>query len=333
MKAPRINFIGNKQKIVTWICDNIPRDVNSVFDAFSGGTAVSYELKKRNYTVITNDIMKINFLLAKALIQNKEVKFDVNDLDILFSGKPVKGFMYRNYSKVLFFPEECMELDRYKMNIDKFKNRYKRALAYTLLRRAMIRKMPYSRFTIPWQKILQLRDEEFSYKHYKRRRAYHNRCFKEHILGNVTSYNEAIFDNGRKNVSYNSNIFSLAPKVEADLIYMDPPYPGTMNNYFRFYSMLDEYICLRKLHPFKDNFVDRRTAVITFDRLFSALGKFKYWLLSFNNFSYPPRGEMEKLILRYAKRIKIITKNHTYQITGKQNKKKHIEYLFLVNTR
>ena len=44
-KFPKINFIGNKEKIVDWIADNLPTDVESVFDAFSGGASVSFKFK------------------------------------------------------------------------------------------------------------------------------------------------------------------------------------------------------------------------------------------------------------------------------------------------
>jgi adenine-specific DNA-methyltransferase len=59
----------------------------------------------------------------------------------------------------------------------------------------MIRKMPYSRFNLNWAKITQLRDEEYSYKKYKRRRAYHNKSIKEHFIENLNAYNLAVFDN------------------------------------------------------------------------------------------------------------------------------------------
>ena len=36
-KFPKINFIGNKEKIAKWITDYFPKDAESVFDAFSGG--------------------------------------------------------------------------------------------------------------------------------------------------------------------------------------------------------------------------------------------------------------------------------------------------------
>jgi adenine-specific DNA-methyltransferase len=103
--------------------------------------------------------------------------------------------MYKNYSNKFFFPDECMELDLYRKNITKLKTKSKQSLAIALLRRSMIRKMPYSRFTIKWDKVVQLRDEDYSYKKYKRRRSYHNKSFKYHFLDNLNNYNDTVFDN------------------------------------------------------------------------------------------------------------------------------------------
>ena len=58
-KFPKVNFIGNKEKLCSWIVDNFPKDCNTIFDAFSGGCSVSYESKKRGLTVYSNDILKI----------------------------------------------------------------------------------------------------------------------------------------------------------------------------------------------------------------------------------------------------------------------------------
>ena len=73
-------------------------------------------------------------------------------------------------------------LDLYRKNIEKLDSEEKKSLAFSLIRRAMIRKMPYSRFNLNWDKIVQLRDEEYSYEKYKRRRAYHNQSFKFHFF-------------------------------------------------------------------------------------------------------------------------------------------------------
>ena len=51
-KFPKINFIGNKEKITKWITDYFPQDSESVFDAFSGGSSVSYQSKLKGLTPI-----------------------------------------------------------------------------------------------------------------------------------------------------------------------------------------------------------------------------------------------------------------------------------------
>ena len=293
---PKINFIGNKEKIADWICDFFPSDISSLFDAFAGGNSVSYQAKKRGLTVINNDILTINYLLGKSLIENKNQKLNESDIDTIFGGKSIKGFMYENYANRFFYSEECMELDLYRKNIEKLPSQYKKALALSVMRRAMIRKMPYSRFNLSWNKIQQLRDEEYSYRMYKRKRAYHNQSFQHHFLESLGEYNDSIFDNGKKNVSYNEDVFNLLSRVKADAIYLDPPYTGTMNNYFGFYGLMDEYIKSKKLNPFKNNFIDKKTSLHLFDNLFSKLGNYKYWFLSYNNSSFPSKDELIQTI-------------------------------------
>ena len=194
----------------------------------------------------------------------------------------------------------------------------------------MIRKMPYSRFNLNWDKIKQLRDEEYSYEKYKRRRAYHNESFQSHILQNLDAYNAAIFDNAKENIAYNEDVFELLPKLHADVIYLDPPYTGTMNNYHGFYSLVDEYIASKKVKAFENNFREKKSALELFDKLFSNLSNYKYWFLSYNNNSYPSKEDLIQIISKYSKNIQVIEKPHNYQITGKDKKGTNTEYLFIV---
>ena len=329
-KYPKVNYIGNKEKLSNWICDYFPTNTTSIFDAFSGGSSIGYEAKKRGYRIYSNDVLKINYFLAKALIENNQEVLSKNDIELIFSGEPLEGFMYKNYSEIFFFSQECMELDLYRENINKLSSEYKKALAFTLMRRSMIRKMPYSRFNLNWEKIKQLRDEEYSYEKYKRRRAYHNESLKSHFIKNLAEYNSAIFDNKKSNIAYNDDIFNLLDKIHADIIYLDPPYAGTMNNYFGFYGLVDEYIEEKKLQPFQNNFTDKKVVLGLFDKLFSNLSNFKYWILSYNNNAYPSKEELIKIISRYSDDIKVIEKPHNYQITGKEKKCKNTEYLFII---
>ncbi len=333
-KFPKINFIGNKEKIAQWIINHFPENAESVFDAFSGGGSVSYQSKQKGLQVISNDILKVNHLISKSLIENCKDTLSYADIELIFSGMPLEGFMYKNYSEVFFFPEECKELDLYRQNIKKLTSDYKQSLALILIRRAMIRKMPYSRFNINWDKIVQLRDEKYSYEKYKRKRAYHNKSFKFHFLENYYEYNRAIFDNKKENIALNADVFDILDTVKADIAYLDPPYTGTMNNYFGFYGMLDEYIAEEKLTAFENNFVDKKTSLELFDKLFSKLGNFKYWFLSYNNSSYPTKEQLICLLEKYSKNIQVVEQPHTYKITGKDNKNNNTEYLFIIdNTR
>jgi len=329
-KYPKVNFIGNKEKIASWICDYFPKDAKSIFDAFSGGCSLSYEAKSRGFEVYSNDILNVNYQLAKSIIENNSILLNQEDISLIFSGEPFKGFMYENYSEVYFFPEECMNLDLFRENIKRLDSEYKQAIALSLFRRAMIRKMPYSRFNLNWEKITQLRDEEYSYLKYKRRRAYHNKSFEFHFMQNINDYNNSIFDNKKKNKAFNDDVFNLLDTIKADIIYLDPPYTGTMNNYFGFYGLVDDYIQSEKTKPFENNFVSKNDAIKLFDKLFSKLSNFKYWYLSYNNSSYPSKEQLLNLLSKYSDDVEVIEKKHVYKVTGKAKKEKNKEYLFII---
>lgn len=329
MAYPTINYIGNKEKIVEWISSLLPSDAKSFFDVFAGGCSVAYMAKGKGLQVYANDILNINYQIAEALIENPNETLNETDLKIIFEGEPFKGFMTTNYTNLFYFEEECMQLDLYRANIEKLSTKYKKALALTLIRRAMIRKMPYSRFTIKWDKVRQLRDEEFSYQHYKRRRHYHNQSFRFHFEDNLKEYNESVFDNGKNNEAYNLDVYEALNKIKADIIYMDPPYAGTMNDYFGFYGLLDSYITSTVVEPFGNNFIDKKTIIKQFDNLFCKLGNYKYWMLSYNSRSKPSKEELLQLLSKYSDNVIVHEMPYAYKVTGKEKKNKDIEYLFI----
>lgn len=329
-KYPKVNYIGNKEKIASWICDEFPSDANTLFDAFSGGCSLSYEAKNRGMEVYTNDVLQVNYHIANALIKNNDIVLNEKDIELIFSGEPFEGFMFDNYSERYFFPEECKQLDLYRENIRKLDSEEKKSLAFALIRRAMIRKMPYSRFNLNWDKIVQLRNEEYSYAKYKRRRAYHNQSFKFHFIKNLEDYNCAVFNNKKENKAFNEDVFNILDKIHADVVYLDPPYTGTMNNYFGFYGLMDNFIASKKTLPFENNFINKKTAVELFRELFSKLSNFKYWYLSYNNSSYPSKEDLLALLYEHSDKVEVIERKHVYKITGKEKKEANKEYLFVI---
>ena len=333
MAYPTVNYIGNKEKIVEWISSLIPSDTVTLLDIFAGGSSVGYAAKEKGYEVYSNDILAINYHIADALIENNEETLTKEDIETIFNGEPFEGFMYQNYADKFYFADECKQLDLYRQNIEKLPTAHKKSLALILMRRAMIRKMPYSRFTINWEKIKQLRDEDFSYEHYGRRRAYHNQSFRFHFEDNLKEYNDAVFNNGKSNKAYNLDVYDAIAQIEADVVYMDPPYSGTMNDYFGFYGLLDSYVNGVVAEPFENNFIDKKTIIDQFDKLFASLSKYKYWMLSYNSRSKPNKDELLELLKKYSDNVEVHEMPYAYRVTGKEKKQKDIEYLFIVKTR
>ena len=330
IKYPKVNYIGNKEKVSEWICDSLPIKNGTVLDLFCGGCSLSFELKKRNYKVISNDILYSNYSLAKAIIENNNEKLM---LDIK-EEKLEKYFDIETYEEIrwlennLYFDYEVKELS---MLINYFKNlkKYKKYIFLSLLRRAMIRKIPYSRMNIKWEEIVKLRDEEYSYLKYKRKRAYHNKTFLYHILDNLENYNNSIFDNRKHNKAYQSDAIKLLKNIreDIDLIYIDPPYPSTMNKYNEFYGSFDKMLNKEKEYinyAEKNQFLKYIKEIIKISR-----NKIKYAVISLNNKSNPTVENIIEVLKNEVIKIEILEKEHVYQITGKENKKTNYEILII----
>lgn len=332
-KYPKINYIGNKAKLVDWIIENLPLKKGVVLDIFSGGSSVSYALKNNNYQVLSNDVLYSNYVISKAIIENKETKLDDSVFDIKITEKEIeKKYKQINFlSNRLYFDEEVKELAKLICISEKLEG-YEKKMFLALLRRAMIRKLPYSRMNVPWNQIVKLRDEEYSYMKYKRKRAYHNYTFEVHMRDNLKNYNDSIFDNGKNNISYNYDSFEMLKnlKDQVDIIYMDPPYPKTMNKYGEFYGLFDTVFDKEKQYvdfSANDKFLENMEKLIK-----NCIGKTKYIVISQSNKTSPSVEEMKKMLSKYGQ-VTLKAKDHQYKVTGKDNKNTTIEVLIIVNLK
>lgn len=332
-KYPKINYIGNKAKLVDWIIENLPLKKGVVLDIFSGGSSVSYALKNNNYQVLSNDVLYSNYVISKAIIENNETKLDDSVFDIKITEKEVeKKYKQINFlSNRLYFDEEVKELAKLICISEKLEG-YEKKLFLALLRRAMIRKLPYSRMNVPWNQIVKLRDEEYSYMKYKRKRAYHNYTFEVHMRDNLKNYNDSVFDNGKNNISYNYDSFEMLKnlKDKVDIIYMDPPYPKTMNKYGEFYGLFDTIFEKEKQYidfSANDKFLENMEKLIK-----DCIGKTKYIVISQSNKTSPSVEEMKEMLSKYGQ-VTLKAKDHQYKVTGKDNKNTTVEVLIIVKLK
>lgn len=326
---PKVNFIGNKKKLTTWIINNFPIKSGVVLDLFCGGCSVSYSLKEAGFDVFSNDVLYSNYVLAKALIENnntvlsqKDIKYSDN-ARLIAKYKDKINFMVNK----LYYDYEIDELSKL-LAVSESYDGYQYYMFLSLLRRAMIRKLPYSRMNVPWEQIKKLRDEKYSYAKYGRARAYHNLTFIEHMQENLDNYNNAVFSSKATCKALNYDALEAIKKVgKIDAIYMDPPYPGTMNNYDSFYGVYDEIFNEKKEHT---NFNNKKIFLNNLNALINvALNKTKYVILSLNTRVKPHPDEIYQLLSNFGD-VNQYYVNHNYQVTGKDNKCSSKELLFVL---
>lgn len=330
-KYPKVNYIGNKEKLADWIISNMPVEKGKILDIFAGGCSISYALKKNGYEVIANDILFADYVIAKALVENQNTTLSASVFEKRVDDNRVKELI-RKFNFIedrLYYPEEIEELAKLVAISEVLKGNEK-YLFLVLLRRAMIRKLPYSRMNVPWNQIQKLRDENYSYIKYGRKRAYHNQTFESHMRENLKEYNAAIFPGNVCKV-YNRDAAEMIRKIKhVDVVYMDPPYPATMNNYDSFYGMYDEMFDKKKKHM---DFTQKSDFLINMDKLIKKLiGKTKYIVLSQNTRVQPGPDEIKEMLSKYGE-VELREKKHNYQVTGKENKNASKELLFILKMR
>ncbi|UVJ31100.1 DNA adenine methylase [Staphylococcus aureus] len=329
-KFPKVNYIGNKEKLAEWIYESLPIKSGSVLDGFSGGNSVSYKLKEKGYEVISNDALYSSFCISKAFIENNSTKLELEEIyDAL--NEDDYSEIYKNIQWLenrLYFKDEVIELAKLVSYSENLLG-YKKYLYLALLRRAMIRKLPYSRMNVNWKNIVKLRDEKYSYEKYGRKRAYHNMSFSYHMLQNIEEYNSAVFSNDCEHISTQMNILDAINKYNdrVDLIYLDPPYPGTMNNYQEFYGIFDKIF--DKSIEFED-LTNKKNFHEKFEEIIKASkNAARYLVVSLNSNISPDPEFLFELMAQYGS-LEIKSRKHNYQISGKLNKNKNNELLAIL---
>jgi adenine-specific DNA methylase len=316
---PEPQYLGAKHSHLSWIRRFIPKNVNVAFDAFAGSQSVSFLFKQLGCKTITNDFLNFNNQIGKALIENKSQKIDAEDLSILFQKSPQKDnftLMEKVFTDVFFQREESAFIDNLRANIPSLSNSYKQALAFAIMNRSMTRKITMGHFGHTQALVYAANPERI-----KRNRSL-IRPIKDLFLEILPKYNDAIFDNGQDNKSFNENITDLLPQLSnIDLVYFDPPYCNSHADYQGFYHLLETYTeywndkefvnGIRRYEPQRYSGFDKKSEVITsFEKLFELSNEIPHWLISYNNRSYPDIQTFEKMILKYRD-LKI--EHKTYQ--------------------
>jgi len=307
-QMPEPQYLGAKYTFLPWIKKFIPRQVETVLDAFSGSQSVSFLFKQMGLKTITNDFLNFNHQIGKSLIENSKYRLEDKDIEILFhntNNKESFQLIESTYTDLFFERDEAKFLDNFRANIELLDNEYKQALAFTVINRSMTRKITMGHFAHTQALVYAQNPDRI------RRNRSLIRPIKDIFLELLPKYNNAVFDNGQENKSYQSNILELLPIHEKiDLVYFDPPYCDSHADYQGFYHLLETYTEYWKDKSFINGtkrydpllysgFDKKRDAINSLTKLFELSEGIPYWLISYNDRSYPKINEFEDLISTY----------------------------------
>jgi len=332
---PSTRFQGSKLKIVEWIWDSV-KDLsfNTVLDAFGGTGSVGYMLKCRGKQVAYNDILKFNWYVGAALIENNKVKLSEEDVEFLLAKQAeVKypTFVYDTFKDIYFTDEENRWIDMLVTNITLLDDFYKKALAYFALFQSCIIKRPFNLFH---RKNLYIRFSDV-------KRNFGNKTtwdtpFEVHFKQFVAEANQAIFCNGRQNEALNLDVFDIKGKF--DLIYIDTPYisqKGISVDYLGFYHFLEGLVnysewpnmidCKTKHKRLKAEgsvWTDKNRIGSAFERLFDKFGD-SIIVVSYRSDGIPSISELIGLLGKFKSEVRelkrksykyVLSNNHSEEV-------------------
>ncbi|MFH1548972.1 MAG: DNA adenine methylase [Planctomycetota bacterium] len=236
---PSTRYQGSKAKLANWIFEQLKDlDFTTCLDAFGGTGAVSYRLKKAGKQVTYNDILRFNYYMGLALIENHSVRLRPEEVDWLLQRHPnveYQSIVQENFPKVYFTDEENAWIDQTIANVLHLRHRYKSALAFFALCQACVIKRPYNLFHRK-NLYIRLADVKRSFGN----KTTWERPFDEVFRIFVEEANRAVFDNGQRNCALNHDAIKVPGKY--DLVYVDTPYisnRGVAVDYHEFYHFLE----------------------------------------------------------------------------------------------
>lgn len=323
---PEPQYLGAKYIHRSWINKHIPDGVKVAFDAFGGSQSIAYLFKQKGICTLTNDFMACNNQIGIALIENKNQVLTEEDIQILFSPNP-NGEKYNLieslFTDLFFEREEAQVIDAFRGNAERLDNKYKRALALTVMNRSMTRKVTMGHFA-----HTQALNYASSPERIKRNRSL-IRPIKDIFLDLYPQYNQAVFDNHKENESYNQNSLDLMPQLsDIDLVYFDPPYCNSHADYQSFYHLLETFTeywkdkkfvnGIKRYEPKRYSGFDKKaTAISSIEQLLASAKHVPHWIISYNDRSYPDIDTFSKIISKFKNEVMIEHKEYENGRGGK----------------
>lgn len=332
-KFPTTRYMGSKDKLLPELFNTFNElEFSSALDIMSGTNSVAYLLKAMNKKVITNDYMRMNFVIAKALISNNGTKLPSHVLNKLLKKNNSNKFIENNFSGIYFDDIDTQEIQTINNNINELLNSTHKYLAKAALIRSCIKKRPRGIFA-------------YTGLRYNDGRKDLNQTIKEHFVTSVNTINDAVFSNKQINKALNIN--SMEVNTEADLIYIDPPYfsPLSDNEYVRRYHFvegiardwqgveLQEHTKTKKFKSYPSPFSRLDTTIQAFEDLIKKYAN-SHIVISYSSNALPKKDVILKILKKYKSNVHFKSVDYRYSFSNQgfakdKIKNKVSEYIFV----
>lgn len=314
---PSTRYQGSKARLAQWIGEQIAGlDFTTCLDAFGGTGAVAYQLKQIGKQVTYNDLLRFNYYVGLALIENSQVNLSSEEVSWLLQRHPeisYPRFVQDTFADIYFTDDENAWIDQTITNIRQLADPLKFALAFFALCQACIIKRPYNLFH---RKNLYIRQAEVE-------RSFGNKTtwdtpFDEWFRVFVGEANRAVFDNGHRHRALNLDAVDVPG--EYDLIYIDPPYisrQGAAVDYRDFYHFLEGLTMYdewgqhidhrskhRRLKPRPNEWTDKNKIHGAFGRLFERFQK-SILVVSYRSDGIPSETDLVSLLKQYKRSVRV----------------------------
>jgi adenine-specific DNA-methyltransferase len=353
-KFPTTRFQGSKRKILPWIAESLEGlDYHSVLDAFGGTASVSYLFKRMGKSVTYNDVLKFNYFIGKAIIENDNITLSGQEIKQLlnFERLEEKKIIQNTFEGYYYTREENKWLDQIIENINHYnfevKNcndlKTKRSVAYYALFQSCLIKRPFNLFH---RKNLNIRLKEV-HRSFGNKTSW-ERSFEEYFLKYVNEANSLVFENGSSCFSINSSVFDIdLSSRKYDLVYLDPPYIKRGKNetadYLKCYHFLegisryDEWLELideetinkRFRRDFLMNEFTIHNVNLSFGKMIEKFSD-SIIVVSYKYGGIPSIDEIVQLLKHYKNKVYVKSKHYKYALNRQNgNKKLNREYLII----
>lgn len=305
-------------------------------DAFLGGGSVSLMAKALGYQVLCNDIAQRSFIVGKALVENNRVKLSKADILRLFVPVKNNGFIQENFCPEVILSKQAEFLDNAFAVVRNMEDSHKKYMLLLLLVKYILSMREYKKFSTPYAFNIPMEERRIEWI---KNRTYHVsikavlKPIPDALREMMARVNRGVIDNACENKAYSLDVRDFLSKIKADIVYIDPPYAGTMA-YEDNYHALDQMLA-GKLFPAEKSEFSNKDGMKFLDDVFQAAKHIPTWIISMGNAQgQNDLMELQEMVEQYRKpTVYRIKYKHIPAVASEEHQAKNEEYLIIGRAR